>query len=389
MDCTLVSTWSEWSNKNWESNESIFFINPYWSESEKNQALGIVCKPEYLKKNYLWIASSGSSKSSNSSLKFYGFTRDAFLVSANAVNSHLQAKLGDKWLSPLPIFHVGGFSIFVRSLLLGQDPVLLEKWEPQKFRNLIEQHQISFSSLVPTQVFDIVKAQLIAPQCLKAVVVGGAKLSEDLYAEARKLKWPLLPSFGMTELCSQIATAEIRSLTNLVFPQFKILDHISASVDSDSILHLSSKSLFSICLQKIEGTVVETLPIESGYKSNDTAEIFENFILPLGRNQRFEKILSEGVNLDELQEKMSARFKSNGVLISIPESRRGAQLVWVTGPDQTSDFRINKLVTDWNSSQPGHHKLSAWLELEQIPRTPLGKPLFNEIQELAVKKLES
>ena len=63
------------------------------------------------------------------------------------------------------------------------------------------------SSLVPAQVLDLVRAGLRPPPVLRAIVVGGGAISAELYRDARALGWPVLPSYGMTECCSQIATA--------------------------------------------------------------------------------------------------------------------------------------------------------------------------------------
>ena len=36
---------------------------------------------------------------------------------------------------------------------------------------------------------------------------GGGAVSDELYRDARALGWRVLPSYGMTECCSQVATA--------------------------------------------------------------------------------------------------------------------------------------------------------------------------------------
>ena len=65
---------------------------------------------------------------------------------------------------------------------------------------------VTHTSLVPTQVHDLVKADLRAPETLKAIVVGGGHLDAATGRLARTLGWPVLASYGMTEAASQIAT---------------------------------------------------------------------------------------------------------------------------------------------------------------------------------------
>ena len=76
----------------------------------------------------------------------------------------------------MPTFHVAGLSILARSYLSGGACFSYgKKWNAEDFLLFLKEHKITLSSLVPAQVYDLVKAQIKAPSHLRAVVVGGGE----------------------------------------------------------------------------------------------------------------------------------------------------------------------------------------------------------------------
>ena len=149
------------------------------------------------------------------------------MVSARVVNRHLKCVAGDRWLIALPLTHVAGIAVLARSFCGSFSIVKMPgAWNPKVFQNVLKTEKITLSALVPAQVYDVVGSGLSAPDSLRAVLVGGGALSPSLYRKARGLGWPLLPSYGLTELCSQAAVAGLSSVKN----------PISAVADSPSTL---------------------------------------------------------------------------------------------------------------------------------------------------------
>src|SRR5207253_1068669 len=92
------------------------------------------------------------------------------------------------------------------------------EWNPARTVKKWKDRKVTLTSLVPTQVFDLVSANLTAPKNLRAAVIGGGALDPSLYLKARELGWALLPSYGLTECASQVATASLDSLGKKEFP---------------------------------------------------------------------------------------------------------------------------------------------------------------------------
>ncbi|MBL9115992.1 MAG: AMP-binding protein [Verrucomicrobiaceae bacterium] len=151
--------------------------------------------------------------------KWVVLRREAMLASARAVCAHLEIGPADRWLLALPQLHVGGFSIWARAAVSGCGVVQASvKWSPLDFCDQITESRSTVASLVPAQVFDLVRAQLRCPKVLRAAVVGGAGLDKALGDRARELGWPLLQSYGMTETSSQVATEPLEHLNGDFLP---------------------------------------------------------------------------------------------------------------------------------------------------------------------------
>jgi O-succinylbenzoic acid--CoA ligase len=114
----------------------------------------------------------------------------------------------ERWLCAMPLAHVGGLSILLRSCQyattvvlhdgFNADAVLAELMDPAR--------RITLVSLVPTMLARLLDAGLSSPPTLRWALLGGGPIAPGLLARARSLGVPVAPTYGMTEACSQIAT---------------------------------------------------------------------------------------------------------------------------------------------------------------------------------------
>ena len=107
----------------------------------------------------------------------------------------------DTWLCVLPLFHVGGLSILWRQAESGAPVVLVDRFDP--VAEALD--GVTFASLVPVSLRRLVATER-RWEGLRAVLVGGAAADDHLLAAARSAGIPAVPTYGMTETCSQIAT---------------------------------------------------------------------------------------------------------------------------------------------------------------------------------------
>jgi len=317
---------------NWTDEESHLLLNSRMLEDEKEELRHL--HAQFARKSHIWIASSGSSKSAGQSLKLIALSKEAFLASAKAVNTHLESSKEDVWLQTLPRFHVGGLSIETRAFLSGAKIVSQNNWSAEEFIAQIQSQHVTLSSLVPTQVYDLIQTGQKAPSSLRAIVIGGAALSENLYREAIGLDWPLLPSYGMTECCSQIATASLNTWKS-GDRALQILSHVRARTTDENVLEVSSPALLTGFAQRVDGKAIWQDPKVAGwYRSQDLVRVENGILTPMGRNSDFVKISGEGVDLQrlrELLEKIAQRSLPGAWqslnLMAVPDERRGHILV--------------------------------------------------------------
>jgi O-succinylbenzoic acid--CoA ligase len=238
-----------------------------------------------------------SSGTSNHHHKAFTFSFNSLMQSAESVHQKLHLKQNDRWGLSLPPYHIGGLSIYFRSLLTHQAPAVLHPWNLTNFKDQILKEQVTVLSLVPTQIFDLIKFKISAPPCLKIVLVGGDFLGEELEIRAKNLGWPIIRTFGMTEVGSSLAIGgDLKT-------GLSILPHHKVKIDKIDRLWVKSHSLFNLQLTKdTEWKMIKAsslLDSNGYYPLEDRASLSPEGIIPLGR--------------------IDGSFKSSGHLISYPD----------------------------------------------------------------------
>lgn len=376
---------------NTEANKLL--LNPQMLMKDANKLLEVayVANEKLNLKSHVWIATSGSTASSVAASKLVAISKEALKQSALAVNAHLQATEEDVWAQVLPNFHVGGLGIEVRAELSGSMvlPALRNnKWDPDYFHHIVEEDGCTLTALVPTQVFDLVQKKLKSPKSLRAIVVGGAALSVELYDQARALGWPLLPSYGMSETASQIATASLDSLRNFEYPPIQLLQHAQVRTNADGYLEVFSTSLFTAYAQQTEEGVRIWSPrtADGWFTTEDKGEVRDSTLQVFGRSKDYIKIGGEAINIAEHREKLekvvnalNPQWSTEVTLLDLPSERLGSELHLVTTLSEDIAFKIaeaySEQVLPFAKARKTHY-------VSQIPRSELGKILWVQLRNL-------
>jgi len=145
------------------------------------------------------------------------------LASARAVAERLQHNAEDCWLLCLPLHHIGGLAIVLRSLIVAGSLYLCGRIDARQLRRLLAAEPvISLASMVPTMLQRLLA---VAPDSvasgLRALLIGGAPATAELLQQARAAALPVLPTYGMTEACSQLATLAPKQAAGVDFLQHR------------------------------------------------------------------------------------------------------------------------------------------------------------------------
>ncbi len=363
----------------WNSGENSLFLNPRLPAGLKEKVESSWEAATQQLRSHVGLLTSGSSGSA----KLVLLSKAAMLNAAEGANTHLVSGRSDTWLKTLPHFHVGGLSIYARAYLSGARVVTHDGWDAKEVYDLSVKEKVTLISLVPAQLFDFISLGLSAPPTLRAAIIGGGALSPELYNQARALSWPVLPSYGLTECGSQVATAAQDSYVRND-PTLKLLPHITAQVSIDGKLMLKSDALLTAYVNVETGE--ESDPKFDGwFTTEDVAELKVRHLTVKGRSQDFLKIGGESVDFAAL-EKVFANlwqelgFKGDAAVLPVPDHRLGATVVLLV--DGLRSDQVNPLVEKFNALVMPYERIRHTCNVPKIPRSELGKLLRSKAIEM-------
>lgn len=314
-------------------------------------------------KSMLWFETSGSSGDP----KIIGISKSGFLIAAESVNSTLGIKNSDKWHIAIPTYHVGGASIIARSFVGGFSTFQFEgKWNSEACLKEIEKNEITIISLVPTQLFDLVKTKKPAPKSLRRIVLGGGESSTEVISNAKELGYQIIETYGMTETSALAAIKEGGSFT--------LLSHLSVKQSPNGELEFKGESI----VQKVGRVVNDKIEIsdprvDGWYTSSDLGEVLdERHFRFFGRKNRVVKILGELVSLDRIEREIQELFSEENIaVVDIPDERRGRELIlFVESGEQ------NKTIEEVNQKLGSLERIGKVRYIKKFPLLNSGKVDF-------------
>ena len=279
-------------------------------------------------------ASTGPSKE-------IGLSAAAVLASAKASHNFLGARHGQRWSLLLPLTHIAGVNILVRSLELGTFPLDLRNHKGQF-------PQADFTAIVPTQLFkalnsdpNLMQHQLSA----KGVLVGGAALTETLKKQAREAGINVVTTYGSSETSG-----------GCVYDG-RPLDGVTFKINNDKRIRISGPVL----AEDIKG---------DWYQSEDLGEIVDGELIVLGRADDVIISGGENISLNAIESSLAKEFPTLQVAaFSVPDSLWGEALhLAVVGqfePSTISEF-LDRSVGSFAKPKSIH-------TLDALPLSSIGK----------------
>ncbi len=152
----------------------------------------------------------------------------------------------DLWGCPVPLFHMSGLSIVMRSLALGVGVRLYDRFDPCAVNDDVLAGRVTCLSAVTYQIermlddLDGRPGTSVYPDSLRFVLQGGGPLPTATLRRCAQARMPAVQSFGMTETASQVVSLSAREALRrpgsagrpLASVQLRIADRQGASDDS-------------------------------------------------------------------------------------------------------------------------------------------------------------
>lgn len=286
------------------------------------------------------VATSGSTGTP----KEIALTASALLASAAASNKYLKAAKGDTWSLLLPLTHIAGINVLMRAKQLGTEPLDL--------RNHVGEYpHADFTAIVPTQLFNALTenpALLKHLQGAKAVLVGGASLSEELRAQGVAAGINVITTYGMSETCGGCVYDGVA------------LDGVAFDITTDGRI-------------KISGPILADVKKENGwFVTQDLGKIVDGKLQVIGRSD--DVIISGGENISLSAIEAAINKKYPDLLVAAfatPDSKWGQALhIAVQSQDENIKSELSEVLVN---SIGKHVKPKSVLLLDKLPQIGVGK----------------
>ena len=310
---------------------SIALANPNWGAQEKEQFDALVgrgvapsdslsSRANYLnacRQNKVILVPTGGT---TSGIKLAIHTWKTLEAACKGVQQFLGGAAIDS-CCVLPLYHVSGLIQLFRAYHSG-GYIRFDEDE-------VEDCCLSY---VPTQLSRALsdEKRIQALSTTRVIFVGGAPMPQSLAKEARKLKLPVMPVYGMTETAAMVAAIPVADfLTDSRAGALPIGD-AKIEIDSSGRICIQSPALFKGYYGR------EALDLTRGHLSEDEGYIDENERLHVtGRIDRL--VISGGEKIDpyEVEDVVGAIAGIEEVLaVGLPDVEWGQKLVvYYTGQE--------------------------------------------------------
>jgi O-succinylbenzoic acid--CoA ligase len=150
------------------------------------------------------VYTSGTTGTPKGALLTYG----NHFWSATGSAFNLGVRENDRWLACLPLFHVGGLAIVLRSVLYGTAAIIHEGFDAAWVNRAIDEDGVTIMSVVANMLQRMLdeRGERSYPTSLRCVLLGGGPAPEPLLRRCVNLGVPVVQTYGLTEAASQVAT---------------------------------------------------------------------------------------------------------------------------------------------------------------------------------------
>ncbi|SER99535.1 2-succinylbenzoyl-CoA synthetase [Gracilibacillus ureilyticus] len=215
-----------------EKTSSVHLPSKTFTEIHKRSSSSVELT-EIINMNRLCSMMFTSGTTGNAKAVMHSFDNHWSSAVASALNLGLLPS--DKWLACLPLYHISGLAIIMKSVIYGMSVFLLEKFDELAVQQAIMKNGVTIVSVVAVTCSRLLNklGEDRYPPSFRCMLLGGGPAPVSLLKTARDKGIPIIQTYGMTETSSQIATLNERDALERVGSAGKALFSAQIEIRQD------------------------------------------------------------------------------------------------------------------------------------------------------------
>lgn len=331
--------------------------------------------------------------------KIVPLKRRQLLSAAQSSAKNLKPRKNGLWLLCMPLNHIGGISVILRSITYGTGVYRVNGFDEQLIHSLLKQNEnIEIASFVPTMLRRLLNHDdFMVHNHFQAVLLGGSATSEYLLEYSEKRGIPAIPSFGMTETCAQIIVVSLPDRQNnppgssgKIFGgnEIRIRDNNNQILGNDEqgIIWLKGPQIFDGYLNNEDN--IGKLDKDGWFNTGDFGSIDENGNIFIYSRQT-DLIVTGGENVSPTEvESFLEQLPgiSEAAVVGLPDEEWGHVVTGIIVPKPGVVIKLEHIRNQLRDKLTGFKLPRKLVITDKLPRTSSGKIIRSKLPEIAKTK---
>ncbi|TYP95293.1 2-succinylbenzoyl-CoA synthetase [Fodinibius salinus] len=330
--------------------------------------------------------------------KIVPLKRRQMIVAAHSSAENFRPRMNHFWLLCLPLNHIGGISIILRSLLYGSGIFRMKSFKPDRVIKFLSENKLFHAaSLVPTMLKKLIEQKgFYTHNQFKAILLGGGPIDPELVKACNRRGIPLVPSYGMTETCAQIAANPILKPSGTYSPMRSVGkvfhgNEIEIRDDSNNVLGLNtSGTIWLRGPQVFDGYLnedehdSEEIDYAGWFNTGDYGYVNNRGQLFI-KSRRSDLIITGGENVSpfEVESTLTSLDEiSEAAVIGLNDEKWGEKVAAVVVPDIELSISSQEIQDKLKSRISSFKIPKTIVQSDSLPRTQTGKLQRSKLKRL-------
>jgi O-succinylbenzoic acid--CoA ligase len=298
----------------------------------------------------------------------------------------------DRWLTSLPFYHIGGFSIIIRALLSGASLILPSSLSHEDLYSSMMKFKPTLASLVSTQLSRFIEANIKPNTELRHILLGGGFISDELIISALKFGWKIIKVYGSTETCAFVTALNTEDSYNKLDSGGKPVgsNKVFIYAENEKLLPYGEPGEIVVESPSVaQGYINEPVSIDQKFKNNRyyTGDFgyldSEGYLYIEARREDLIVTGGENVNPFEVELKISNHPSVKDVcVIGLDDSKWGHEIAAVISLKKNSQLTLEELKFYLKDKIAGFKIPRKLFIIDDLPKTSLGKIRRDKIKAL-------